>query len=564
VAQYEGILPVYQSRLKDTEELNKKLDDEKAELAKNIERLKQKLDKAESLVFSMGTPEAIRQRGPVMGSSAELFPRLFPSSSQGVHNQVGAPESAVQNSGEPVDLSDSPTEPGDTIMEISAAPVIKLNFKEIISSVQKQNRATKNIEGMAGTTEQPTPPRLITLSSNLGNKNEDTVGKRARSMGTMVNEPAQKKPAQNSLASPSEDAQDAPRARNQDREKEIEEEVRRSCQNIQWTRGPLPKNIDHWFYDLRTAGTIPPASLVAASRAMVLKWKDALGEDDFPYQRSAGGSVMNLEHAHRTFKALTRDLPIFGWVSRACAKHQTTHRNAKIPLLVAKDGDPKTTRPCPLMYYYEQLLEDMKHIVTHLFEVIPRAILTPIPGIQASSPSRKSRSAPTTSSSSSVAATEQHPWRTQKKTKNRKKAPTTDEHFQELAKDRHESNKNISNPYEQHDAEQYNWAFDSLLSEEKKDMIRRAKRLISLIKANDPPKNYIARRTGKLVGEARDWNEGTTVKEYDEEAVYELEQFVDDISTNNADKHIVGYYEDRVGSYKNIYFSDGPGGQGPF
>ena len=31
VAQYEGILPVYQSRLKDTEELNKKLDDERAE-----------------------------------------------------------------------------------------------------------------------------------------------------------------------------------------------------------------------------------------------------------------------------------------------------------------------------------------------------------------------------------------------------------------------------------------------------------------------------------------------------------------------------------------------------
>jgi hypothetical protein len=42
--------------------------------------------------------------------------------------------------------------------------------------------------------------------------------------------------------------------------------------------------------------------------------------------------------------------------------------------------------------------------------------------------------------------------------------------FQELAKDIHESNKNISNPYEQHDAEQYNWAFDSLLSEEKKNI----------------------------------------------------------------------------------------------
>ncbi len=268
-----------------------------------------------------------------------------------------------------------------------------------------------------------------------------------------------------------------------------------------------------------------------------------------------------MEHAHRTFKALTRDLPISGWVSRACAKHQSTHRSTLIPLLVAKDGDPLTTRPCPLIYYYEQLLEDMKHIVTHMFEPIPRTILTPIPEAQISSPSRKSRSAPTASSSSSVALIEQHTWRTQKKTRNKKKVPTADEHFQELAKDIHESNKNISNPYEQHDAEQYNWAFDSLLSDEKKDMIKRAKRLTSLIKANDPPKTYIVRRTGKLAGEARDWNEGTTIREYDDEAVFELEQFVDDISTNNADKHIVGYYEDRVGAYENIKFSDGPSGQ---
>jgi hypothetical protein len=203
VTQYESILPVYQSRLKDTEDLNRKLDDEKAELAKNIERLKQKLDKAESLVFSMGTPEAIRQRGPVMGSSAELFPRLFPPSSQDVQNTVGAPDGTAQNLGEPVDLSVSPIEPGDTVMETSTAPAIKLSFKEIVSSVQKQNKATKNIEGSAETSEQPPPPRLITLST-LGSKNEDAPGKRTRSLGTVANEPAQKKPPQNSLASPSE------------------------------------------------------------------------------------------------------------------------------------------------------------------------------------------------------------------------------------------------------------------------------------------------------------------------------------------------------------------------
>ncbi len=73
--------------------------------------------------------------------------------------------------------------------------------------------------------------------------------------------------------------------------------------------------------------------------------------------------------------------------------------------------------------------------------------------------------------------------------------------------------------------------------------MKRAKPLISVIKANDPPKNYIARRAGKFAGEARDWNEGTTVREYDDEAVYELEQFIDDLSTNDADKHIVVYNE---------------------
>jgi hypothetical protein len=42
------------------------------------------------------------------------------------------------------------------------------------------------------------------------------------------------------------------------------------------------------------------------------------------------------------------------------------------------------------------------------------------------------------------------------------------------------------------------------------------------------------------------------------------EQFVESIRDNNADKHIVGYYEDKIGSRKNINFNDGPSGQGPF
>jgi hypothetical protein len=433
VTQYESIIPVYQSRLQDTEDLNRKLDCEKTELTQNIERLKQKLNRAESLVFSMGTPEAIRQREPAMpvkGSSGELFSRLFPPSSQNGQNKVGAADGTVQKPAEPVDLSVSPPEPKDTIMETStapvvtsAAPVIKLTFKEMISSVQKQNNANKEI---ARASEQPTPPKLITLSS-LGNRKEDNVGKRTRSLGAVASEPAQKKPPQNSMASTTERPLlllEQPVPRNQDKEKEIEEEVKRSCQNIQWTRGPLPENIDHWFYDLRSAGTVPPASLVASSRAMVRKWKIALGDSYLPYSQSAGGQVMGLEHAYRTFKALTKDMPISGWVSRACAKHQNAHRCASIPLLVAKEGDPVTTRPCPLIYYYEQLLEDLKHIVTHMFEPIPRTIFNPIPEVQLTPPARKIRSAPIASSTSMVSANEQPPSRKQLKKRFRKKAPS--------------------------------------------------------------------------------------------------------------------------------------------
>jgi hypothetical protein len=402
---------------------------------------------------------------------------------------------------------------------------------------------------------------LITLFP-LDDKTKDSMGKRARTSGTTSNEPAPKKPSQNSQALTWTNPE---HGRNQDREKEIEEEVRRSSQNIEWTRGPLPKNIEHWFYDMRNAGNVPPVSLVSASRTMVLKWKTALGNKYPPISGiDVGSMVPHIEHAHRSFTAVTRNLPISGWVSRACAKHQTTHLLLGIPTLVAKEGDPLTTRPCPLIYYYEQLLEDLKHVVTHLFEPIRRTILTPIPDTPVSPPSRKSRSAPTGGSSSVVVPTGHNTRLSRKKAGSKNRTASADEHFRDLAKDIHERNKNIANPYEHHDAEQYDWAFDELMSDEKKDLVKRAERLIKLIKARDPPKNYIARRAGKLAGESREENKGTTIKEYDDDAVFELEQFIDDLKTNNADKHIVGYYEDRVGTYKNINFNDGPSGQGSF
>ena len=98
--------------------------------------------------------------------------------------------------------------------------------------------------------------------------------------------------------------------------------------------------------------------------------------------------------------------------------------------------------------------------------------------------------------------------------------------------------------------------------------------MIRLIKSGEPPRNYVERRASKLK-EQPDANGfrssdgsnvlgfyGTTNREYDEYAVFDLEQFIENISTDNADKHILGYYEDRTGACKNIHFNDGPSGQG--
>jgi hypothetical protein len=304
---------------------------------------------------------------------------------------------------------------------------------------------------------------------------------------------------------------------------------------------------------------------------MVLKWKAALGRSYYPLSENAGGSVLRLKHAHRSFTAVTLNMPLSGWTSRACAKHQIMHDLMDIPKLVAKDGNPLNTRPCPLIYYYEQLLQDMRHIVTKRFETIHRTILNPIPKPTISSPPRNIRTAPSSSSSSSTP--DRYAWRQPKSAKGKKNTSSADEHFQELARDIHESNKSISNPYEHEDTEQYNWAFDTLLSEEKKDLIARAKRLIRLIKSGDPPRNYIERRTNKLREDPRDDSMGSstnsvlvfygaTVKEYDDFAIFDLEQFIDGVSTDNADKHILGYYEDGTGAYPNRNFHDGPSDQG--
>jgi hypothetical protein len=596
--------------------MNKKLRADLLEEKYRNERMKARLDKAESLAISLGTPDLGKKRRAAgslerddEGSEGATSSDDGEEESDGDEEEDSSSErsSSSSHSGEEggeqeqqqqpdqvmepaIDLSVSPTDPVEDGKETSAAPANRLSFKQALEISKKNRSQSAAVSTKAKTDLVPSHRKMITLSS-LGTKRDDSANKRTRTALEPTNDqeqpvskkppqnsdqeqPVSKKPPQNNDPTPNRQVSSevAPkrRSRNPEKEEAIEEEVRRSAQNVRWTKGPLPSNIDHWFYDLRDAGTVPPPSLVAASRNMVLAWKAALGRQYFPYSAHAGGSVLSLEHAHRTFKAVTVDMPLAIWTSRACAKHQNLHDTMSIPMLVARNGNPLDSRPCPLIYYYEQLLEDMRHIITHLFEVIPRTILNPIPKAHSRPIPRNIKSTP--SNNAAPAATDHYAWRQTKSSRGKKIISSADEHFRELAKDIHESNKNIANPYEQEDTEQYNWAFDSLLSDEKKALVSKTERLIKLIKAGDPPKNYIVRRTSKLKEDHNDKNThsnrnvagfyGTTTKEYDEYAIFDLESFIDDIKTNNADKHILGYYEDRSGSYKNITFRDGPSGQG--
>jgi hypothetical protein len=133
VAQYESVIPVYRARIKDTKDANQKLLDEMHEFARNIEHLKDRLNKAECLVFSMGTPESVRkigtsgrqeheEEGSVGSSSSEddedddgsQQEQSFPSSPSSENENGGAAEpqqSADLNMEAYIDLSILLTEP---------------------------------------------------------------------------------------------------------------------------------------------------------------------------------------------------------------------------------------------------------------------------------------------------------------------------------------------------------------------------------------------------------------------------------------------------------------------
>ncbi len=49
---------------------------------------------------------------------------------------------------------------------------------------------------------------------------------------------------------------EAARQRNPTKEREIEDEVKQSCNHIRWKRDKEPKDADTWFYDLRDIYTV--------------------------------------------------------------------------------------------------------------------------------------------------------------------------------------------------------------------------------------------------------------------------------------------------------------------
>jgi hypothetical protein len=143
-----------------------------------------------------------------------------------------------------------------------------------------------------------TTSKLISLTAS--SRADDATGKRLGFAGPFSHnqeQPASKKPIAQQDEVPREDRSYS--KGRQEREKEIESEVRRSCADIAWAKTPRLEEIDHWFYDLRNAGTEPRRDLF---------WSP--GINYHVHSQDAGRDVMPLEHAHRTFKAVTSGISI--------------------------------------------------------------------------------------------------------------------------------------------------------------------------------------------------------------------------------------------------------------
>jgi hypothetical protein len=257
--------------------------------------MKERLSNAEAVVFSLGTPEAIRQRIPAVEQmprpeipSIPITDRLHRGS-----RSIDAPEPPMMSTPPMVDLSKSPPEPASRKPVWGAEPsqgtTKSTSILRILSGGQKPTERQSVLESDTasgadvdmskgdGAGTGPTP-KLISLTA--GSRAEDASGKRLRTAGPTPQDqeqPASKRPIAQQGNFPQEDrSRLMDRQERQELEKEIENEVKRSCSAIAWTRITRFEDIDHWFYDFRDARTEPPERLVQESRKMVLTWKAAL------------------------------------------------------------------------------------------------------------------------------------------------------------------------------------------------------------------------------------------------------------------------------------------------
>ncbi len=149
-------------------------------------------------------------------------------------------------------------------------------------------------------------------------------------------------------------------------------------------------------------------------------------------ERQLVGRFVTLSTLCAPSRRSSRVKSIACWVSRACASHQDTHKITRIPMLVARDGDPCETRACPLILYYEQLLKDPKHVLSTCLEPVERTILESIP--RTVSAPLQSMNSPSSISSSSSTEPDHEVWHQKRRSRGKKKTQTADTYIQEVVK----------------------------------------------------------------------------------------------------------------------------------
>jgi hypothetical protein len=177
VEQYEQMLPIYTARFQDAEAMNKRLNEEKLEQAKNIENLRNRLIKAENLVFKFGKSEIPKREVPP-GASNLVAPSSEQqrSSSENAVRTVPNGERSVENFEQSSEMEivtvNSSSSSEDVNMETSA--------EQRAAATGVNLEASKTLSAALGLDGRGTPNRRIISLSNRRSGSEESNGKRSR------------------------------------------------------------------------------------------------------------------------------------------------------------------------------------------------------------------------------------------------------------------------------------------------------------------------------------------------------------------------------------------------